>query len=296
MIKHAFLLYFFISHFICYAEYATLKEIPSQVFAENAKTTMDSIWITNFDLKSAVEQIYNSPSLLFHEGAISENPSNLFENYWNDKKDNWKAIRFQKSGKISVLFEGKVFSNDTKEYVEIYHPLNDKYELIWQEYGSLFAYHIQPYTKEIVLFQHKYPCCQSASHNTYRVRLINEKIHAKKRFFVGRDEGDMVGPFFPAQAQHDNKFFYLEKETILRWSPKIVDSNAFENRSHTNEIISYQKGSCYKILAQQNDWSFVLMFSGIMEKKSAVINYINFIHTPVYGWMKIEEQNKSLPT
>lgn len=269
-------------------ESATLTEIPANVFVENGKTDFDILWLSDCDIKSEVEKIFNTPNLLFHQGAKTESPSNSFLTYWEKQKDNWKAIRFQKNGELSLIFTGKTFEYDIKENIEIYHQNEKTFKLVWSENGRLVAYHIHPYTKEILLFQHKYPCCQSSSHNLFRIRLINNEIISNNRFFVGRDTGDMVGPFFPEKAVHDRTFHELKEITTLRWSPAKIDSNAFVNRSESNEIIRYNKGASYKILARQNNWLFVLMFSGIMEGPSAVMNYMNFINVPVYGWIKTE--------
>jgi hypothetical protein len=285
--KHTILITVFFSFWsFIRAEYATLTQIPAQVFAEGGKTDIANLWQTDFDVKSAVETLFYTSNMLLHEGSITDNPNNTFEAYWSNKSKNWKAIRFQEKGEISIVFIGKTFTSEIKENIEIYHVINGKYKQIWSEYGKIIAYHIHPYTKEIILFQHQYPCCESSSHNVFRIRLLNNNVHVRKRFFVGRDKGDMVGPFFPESADHSSDFHYLPEVTILRWSPAEVTENAFINRSESNEIISYNKGASFKILAQQDGWLFVLMFSGIMEGQSAVINYMNFLNTPVYGWIK----------
>lgn len=268
------------------AEYANLTEIPAQVFAEGGKTDIEKLWVQDFDVKSAVEKLFNTPNKLYHEGTPAENPNSTFATYWSQRSDNWKAIRFQKNGAISLIFIGKTFTGEIKENIEIYHPEEGEYKQIWSEYGKIIAYHIHPYTKETILFQHQYPCCESSSHNIFRLRVLNNDIHMKKRFFVGRDKGDMVGPFFPESANHSSDFHHLTEVTMLRWSPAVVTENAFINRSETNEIIPYTKGASYKILAEQDGWLFVLMYSGIMEGQSAVINYMNFLNVPVYGWIK----------
>jgi len=56
-------------------ESATLTEIPANVFVENGKTDFNNLWLSDCDIKSEVEKIFNTPNLLFHQGAKTESPS-----------------------------------------------------------------------------------------------------------------------------------------------------------------------------------------------------------------------------
>lgn len=287
----------FLKVFICfvffsantYAEYATLTNIPVHVYVESPKLDFESIWIKDFDLKQHVKEIFETKDLIQHEKSLSLDPNNSFSDYWAVYKDHYKALRFQKSGDISILFQGKISVFETKEHVQIFHKKNGSYEKVWSKHGKLIAYHIHPYTQEAVLFQHQYACCQSASHNIHRIRLINEEANIVSRYFLGRDVGDMVGPFYPDSANHSPSFYKLEKETPLRWSPKVVNEKAFINRAEKNIVIHFNKGAVYKIINESENWLFVLMFSGMKEETSPVVNYNNIKNRAVYGWLRKEE-------
>src|SRR5690554_1337005 len=108
------------------------------------------------------------------------------------------------------------------------------------------CYITNSFTDELILFVHRYPCCKSASHNIFNIRQINENIKFHDRFFVGRDTGDMVGPFFPERVNHDGKYHFLTKKTELRWSPAVFSENAFEGWTESNLMIPYNKGAMYK--------------------------------------------------
>ena len=272
-----------------FSKYTTLTEIPVHVYVENPKVDFESIWIKDYDLKQHVKEIFETEGLIQHEKSLSMDPNSSFVDYWEQYKDNYRAIKFQKKGEVSILFQGYISATETKEHVQIFHKKGNNYEQIWRKHGKLIAYHIHPHTKEIVLFQHQYACCQSASHNIHRIRLINEKAHVVSRYFLGRDFGDMVGPFYPDSANHSPDFYKLEKEVPLRWSPKDVKENAFLNRAEKNIIIHFMEGSVYKILNESEDWLFVLMFSGMKDETSQVVNYNNIKNRAVYGWLRKEE-------
>jgi len=56
-------------------------------------------------------------------------------------------------------------------------------------------------------------------------------------------------------------------------------------------IINYNEGALYKLLYEKDNWQFVVLFNGIAEEQSKVLNYTNFKNKGVYGWMKVMNNN-----
>lgn len=260
----------------------SLVKIPASVFVNKGKTTFDSILFVNKDIQKQVEKIFDNKGLS-HELTLG---GNSFEKYWEVFGNQWFWVKLKPDLSPFLMFKGINSFMDEKEYVELYDTNKPNNNLIFTSAGNLLAYKKHPFTKEIVLYIHKYPCCQSASHNIVRVRYVNGDIRSKDRFFVGRDDGDMVGPFFPETVEQPKEYKQLTAKTTLRWSPSIVNNNAFIGRAKSNVIIHYNEGAVYKVLHENDGWQFVVMFSGIAEEQSSVLNYTNFINRPVYGWIK----------
>lgn len=262
-------------------ENPTLVDIPHEVFVNGGKTDFESFLFVDASLKEKVQQLHKDNEL-GHEHAFD------FKLYWNHYKDQWHYIQFHESKEVYLIFIGLKFFDDEREYVEIFDIKKDGGpKLIYSTIGRLLAYKHHSFTNELVLFIHEYPCCRSASHSIYTVRNIGNDINIKKRFFVGRDIGDMVGPFFPMTVNFSDKYEILKEKTELRWSPAIVEENAYINWTHSNFMIHYNPGAVYKVLHEINGWQFVIMYSGIAEEQSMVLNYTNFKYTGVYGWIKI---------
>ncbi|MGM0480093.1 MAG: hypothetical protein ACQERC_12800 [Bacteroidota bacterium] len=282
--KHLFYLLISIL-FLCNTELRAQKDpqlvdIPHEVFVNDGRVAFDEILSNADGLKEDVRQLFEA-GVLRHD-LREEN----FARYWEAFEGDWSYIQFKKEDPPLLLFTGISYFSDEREYVFIY-DLEEKEEL-YTSVGRLLAFKKHPFTGETVLYIHKYPCCKSASHHIISLRLIDNKIKTNNRFFVGRDEGDMVGPFFPDSANYPASYEQLEQKTKLYWSPEIVEKNAFLARSHKNAIISYEAGSLYKTLYANDSWKFVIMYSGIAEEKSPVLHYSNFSFRPVYGWMKNE--------
>lgn len=261
----------------------SLVDIPQEVFVNNGRTDFSNILYQDDSLKEKVR-------ILVNENELSHDFSSdaaEFEKYWSVFKAKWHFIRFQKKNEPLLIFSGLKNANDEREYVEIF-DLSKKlyYRQVFSEVGKLLAFQIQPYTQELVLFTHKYPCCKSASHNIYTIRQVNGDLHVNDRFFVGRDSGDMVGPFFPLSVKHSKKYYKLKERVALRWSPKIVEHGAFEEWTESNLMIHYEAGALYKILYDDKNWQFVLFLNGIAEEQSMMLNYTNFLNKGVYGWIK----------
>lgn len=284
MYKTLFLLTFLFLNTCLFAQKdPELVHIPAQVFLHNVKTNFQPILYTDSTLKAKVAFLH-AHNELRHDLSVR---TNNFDEYWDVFKNSWHFIKMRKDTAALLLFTGLKNYYDERGYVQLF-DLSKKQmqQCVFSSVGNLLAYKIQPNTGGIVLYVHEYPCCHSASHNIKILRQLNGKIQVRKRFFVGRDKGDMVGPFFPKTAMYDSIYHTLTKKTALRWSPAVVNHDAFSPWSNSNLIIHYEKGAIYKVLGKQDGWLFVLMLSGISHEQARVINYTNFEFTGVYGWIK----------
>lgn len=278
-----FFLFIILHQYSFSQENPTLVDIPHSVFINGGYDDFDRILSQDESIAEKVKTLHAYDEL-GHEFTVS---TNSFEEYWKTYSKQWFYIQFKKDNPPLLLFKGYRNYNDEREYVEIYDVEKERGKR-WQygDVGKLLAYKRNPFTKELILYVHKYPCCKSASHNIYRIRQLNDKIVHNDRFFVGRDAGDMVGPFFPDSVEHSLKYEYLKKKTELRWSPAVVEENAFSEWTESNLIINYNEGAIYKVLHDKGDWQFVIFFSGIAEERSMMLNYANFLNKGVYGWIK----------
>jgi hypothetical protein len=273
---------------IGYAEEIFLTDVPSDVFVNGGRTDFDAI-INQEDVALEVEQLFKR-GVLFHDYTLEIHPNSNFKTYWSVFQKRWFAVDLNNDGVIELIMIGKVTAMEEKEYLEIWvKDADDIYQKNFAEVGKPLAYKFQPNTGEIVLFHHRYPCCYSASHNIIELRLLNGKIKQRDRYFLGRDDGKMVGPFYPDKVNYTDQVNYLKVITPVYWSPAVVEQHAFPNYTETNLIIHYNAGATYHELHRENDWAFVLLHSGIMEEPSMVINALNFIHRPVYGWIMIDD-------
>jgi len=261
----------------------SLVDVPANVFVNKGKTNLDSIFHRT-GVESAVQEVFNQ-RILYHDYTLEINPNSNFETYWSVFENRWNFVDLNNDGTYELIMQGQNTNLDEKEFVEMYKKSTNGWEKIHSEVGRLLAYKIHPNTQKIILYQHRYPCCKSASHTIIAVRLLRDKIYTTSRFFVGRDNGDMVGPFYPDSVQYTSSFKLLKNKTLLRWSPKVVEENAFLGYSATNAIIHYDEGAIYKSLYSKDNWSFVLMYSGIVTEQAVVINPANFQFKPVYGWI-----------
>lgn len=291
--KHLLVILSVLFSFSILAETASLKDIPSNVFVNKGKTDFETLLIQKEGLKEKIKILFQQKDLLQHEFSKFFDSNANFDNYWKVHAQNWYEVTFNKHGDKLLLYYGKVMRSDIKEHVEIYKITENGAQRLWADHGNLLAYQYHPYTKELVLYQHKYPCCNSASHTIIQLRFIDGEILTKDRFFVGRDTGDMVGPFYPDSVRYPKKFEHLEEKTLLRWSPAVVSENAFLGRTQENKMIHFKEGAIYQVLFSNEEWDFVLMFNGINEEQSMVLNHTNFINRPIYGWMR-RKKPKSL--
>lgn len=280
------LLSFLFNFSLAWSESITLVDIPVHVFVNGGATKLDSVLLQT-ETKSSVKEIFDQ-QILYHDYTLEVHPNSNFETYWSVFEPRWSKVDLNNDGTFELIMRGKNTVLDEKEYVEIYKKTDDSWEKIYSEVGRLLAYKIHPNTGKIILYHHRYPCCNSASHNIFTVRLLNGKIHTTSRFFVGRDTGDMIGPFFPDEVNHTSSYEKLVEMTALRWSPSEITEDAFTNYSETNIIVHYSEGGLFKRLYSKDGWSFVLMYSNIVIEPAIVINPANFVYKPVYGWIQDE--------
>lgn len=262
----------------------TLVNIPHKVFVNGGQNDFKKILYQDDSIRIKIKTLYANKELYGFDFLMDE--SNFTE-FWEHYKNQWFSIKFREDRSPLLLFKGLKNKNDEREYIEIYDfsKSQDKI-LLFSSVGKLLAYKYQPFTDGLILFVHQFPCCHSASHDIYRIREINDGLQYTSRFFVGRDKGDMAGPFFPEKVNFDGHYHKLKKKTELRWSPAVVNKDAFLDWTDSNLIIHYNRGALYKILGDNGDWQFVLFISGIAEEQSMMLNYTNFKNKGVYGWIK----------
>lgn len=261
----------------------SLVRVPASVFVNEGKTNFDSILYINDQVRVKVEKLFDRKKLS-HDLTLGDDAT--FDKYWEVFGNQWHWVNLKPGMPPFLLFKGISSFMDEKEYVQLFNVQKSEENLIFSNAGNLLAYKRHSLTNEIILYVHEYPCCQSASHNIIHVRYSNGKIRVKERFFVGRDDGNMVGPFFPETVNQPKEYKQLTDKTTLRWSPAIVNNNAFLGRAKSNVIIHYIEGAIYKVLQEKDGWQFVVMFNGIAEEQSTVLNYTNFVNRAVYGWIR----------
>jgi hypothetical protein len=280
----ALLITFFSS--LCFSLVAsvTMTRVDPTLFIANPETDLDKVTVTNKALKKSMVNYLFDADLLDHVGTKAYDTQAVFDTYYKQFSALYRLIDLNNDGLPELIFNGFVSSDDDKEYLEIYGTKKGVVTCLFKEIGHVLACKIQPNTKEVLLYHHQYPCCENASHNLNRLRLIGNELQLQKRYFIGRDSG-MVGPFFPKKVQFTSENKRFSKITKLYWSPAIVTTDAWPRRSQTNMIASYAASSVYTVLAQTKSWSFVLVKSAPMITPNNVINPANFLQTWIYGWV-----------
>lgn len=262
----------------------SMKRVDPALFIPNPLTNLNDITQENESLKKSMIKYLFDADLLDHVGTKAYDTQAVFNNYYTQFSALYRLIDLNNDGLPELIFNGFVSSDDDKEYLEIYGTKKGVVTRLFKEIGHVLAYKIQPNTKEVMLYHHQYPCCENASHNLNRLRLIGNELQLQKRYFIGRDSG-MVGPFFPKKVQFTSENKRFSKTTKLYWSPAIVTTDAWPRRSQINVIASYAASSVYTVLAQTKSWSFVLVKSAPMITFNNVINPANFLQTWIYGWV-----------
>ncbi|MBP5984058.1 MAG: hypothetical protein KA734_10060 [Fluviicola sp.] len=280
----ALLITFFSSFCFSLVASVTMTRVDPTLFIANPETDLDKVTVTNEALKRSMVKYLFDADLLDHVGTKAYDTQAVFDTYYTQFSALYRLIDLNSDGLPELIFNGFVSSDDDKEYLEIYGTKKGVVTRLFKEIGHVLAYKIQPNTKEVLLYHHQYPCCENASHNLNRLRLIGNELQLQKRYFIGRDSG-MVGPFFPKKVQFTSENKRFSKTTKLYWSPAIITTDAWPRRSQTNVIASYASSSVYTVLAQTKSWSFVLVKSAPMITPKNVINPANFLQTWIYGWV-----------
>jgi hypothetical protein len=262
----------------------SMKRVDPALFIPNPLMNLDDITQENESLKKSMIKYLFDADLLDHVGTKAYDPQADFVTYYMHFSALYRLIDLNKDGLPELIFNGYISPDDDKEYLEIYGTKKGVVTRLFKEIGHILAYKIQPNTKEVLLYHHQYPCCDNASHNLNRLRLIGNELQLQKRYFIGRDSG-MVGPFFPKKVQFTSENKRFSKTTKLYWSPAIVTSNAWPGRAPANTITSYAAGSVYTVLSESKSWLFVLVKSPPIIAPNVVINPANFLQTWIYGWV-----------
>jgi hypothetical protein len=280
----ALLITFFSSFCFSLVASVTMTRVDPTLFIANPETDLDKVTVTNEVLKRSMVNYLFDADLLDHVGTKAYDTQAVFDKYYTQFSALYRLIDLNNDGLPELIFNGFVSSDDDKEYLEIYGTKKGVVTRLFKEIGHVLAYKIQPNTKEVLLYHHQYPCCENASHNLNRLRLIGNELQLQKRYFIGRDSG-MVGPFFPKKVQFTSENKRFSKTTKLYWSPVIVTTDAWPRRSQTNVIASYAASSVYTVLFETKSWLFVLVKSPPIIAPNVVINPANFLQTWIFGWV-----------
>ena len=261
-----------------------MPDVPAALFVNGGRTDFDSVLVIDDDfVKHEVKLLFDN-DLLSHPFTKSHEANASFENYWKIYRTSWRRCDLNMDDRFELFFNGIVNFQDSMEILEIYVLKDIDYEAVYSSQGRLLAYKIQPFTKEIILYHHQYPCCESASHNINAIRIIDDKINLRKKYFVARP--DMKGVFFPKAVMFDDQYEYLQNKTKLYWSGGVINRDAWTRRTPSNVICRYKKETAYKVLAIEDGWKFVLMNGGPIQEDSRVINTSNFIDVKIFGWIR----------
>ncbi|TNE53324.1 MAG: hypothetical protein EP338_12375 [Bacteroidetes bacterium] len=264
----------------------TMTRVDHQLFVHGGSADFESLSWNDQALKKSIVQALFERKQLEHEGSLSFDGQASFEHYYKERESSFQLIDLNRDSIPELLFQGYPIQGDDKEYCEIYTKQlsSGKYLRIYQQVGHWLAYKIHPNTQEIVLYQHKYPCCSSMSHNIFRLRLLSGKIHKHSKYFLGRDQ-DMKGRFFPSEVHFEKQFHRLSDDKNLYWSDSLITEDA-SPLSQKNFIITYKAGSVYQILARKENWSYILIRGKTATDKSLVANGKNLERMTLFAWMK----------
>lgn len=263
-----------------------MPRVDPHLFMPHAKIDFDKVESNDLTLKETRVKLLFDLELIDHFMTKSYDLNAQFSNYYKVFKDSYHLIDMNQDGNPELIFSGRTTQEIESEQFSIFSFHGVEPYQLYVENGHLLAYILQPNTKEILLVHHQYPCCENASHNLNRLRLVGGKISVLKRYFIGRDSA-MKGDFFPKSAKFTYDFHYTMKKTSLRWSPEMIQKSAWSGRSETNEIAVYPSNSCYKVLAKKGSWNFVLMQNAPLLQENRVINPANFSDTWIFGWIKV---------
>ena len=265
--------------------YVEMTRVDAKIFIANPETDFSKIQVKNEALKAKMVEFLFNNDLIDHLGTLAYDPSALFVNYYRQFGPLYQLIDLNNDQIPELVFNGYVNEDNEKEQLQIFTTIKGEPVSIYNEPGHLLAYKVHPNTKEVLLYHHQYPCCESASHNLNRLRLVDNKMKLIKRYFVGRDHG-MLGRFFPEKSVFSGKFHFTKSKAVLYWSPEEINRDAWQQRSEKNIIANYPDSTIYTILAEKGKWRFVIMHGAPVVEENRVINPANFSNTWIYGWIK----------
>lgn len=265
--------------------YVEMTRIDPKIFIASPETDFSKIQVRNEALKAKMVEFLFNNDMVDHVGTKAYDPAALFVNYYQQFAALYQLIDLNNDQVPELIFNGYGSQDKEKEQLLIFTTIKGELVPVYNEMGHLPAYKIHPNTGEILLYHHQYPCCENASHNLNRLRLVNNKITLVKRYFLGRDHG-MLGKFFPEKSKFTGKFARTTGKTILYWSPEVIEKNAWPRRSEKNIIAPYPDSVPYSILAEKGKWQFVIMHGTPVMEENRVINPANFTNTWIYGWIR----------
>jgi hypothetical protein len=264
--------------------YVEMTRVDAKIFIANPEVNFSKIQVQNEALKvKMIEYLFNN-DLVDHIGTKAYDPSAVFVDYYKHFGPLYQLIDLNNDQLPELVFNGYNTEEKEKEQILIFTTIKGVLVEVYNEMGHLLAYKIQPNTKEILLYHHQYPCCENASHNFNRLRLVNNKMKLLKRYFLGRDTG-MLGEFFPKKSSFTGKFYQTKSKATLYWSPDIIETGAWPRRTEKNVIANYADSTTYSILAEKGKWKFVVMHGSPLLEENRVINPSNFSETWIYGWV-----------
>jgi hypothetical protein len=265
--------------------YVEMTRVDAKIFIANPETDFMKIRIENEALKAKMIEFLFNNDLIDHIGTKAYDPAALFVNYYTQFASLYQLIDLNNDQVPELIFNGYPGEEKEKEQLQIFTTVKGELVSVYNEMGHLLAYKIHPNTKEVLLYHHQYPCCENASHNLNRLRLINNKVVLIKRYFLGRDHG-MLGRFFPDKSTFSGKFYSTKSKVALHWSPEDIKESAWPKRSEKNIIANYPDSTAYAVLAEKGTWRFVIMHRSPSVEENRVINPTNFSDTWIYGWIK----------
>lgn len=267
--------------------YVEMTRVDAKIFIADPETDFTRIQIKNEALKAKMVAFLFDHDLIDHIGTKAYDTSALFVNYYKQFAPLYQLIDLNNDQVPELIFNGYAGEEREKEQLQIFTTVKGELVLVYNEIGHLLAYKIHPNTKEVLLYHHQYPCCENASHNLNRLRMVDNKITLLKRYFVGRDHG-MLGQFFPEKSKFSGKFYNTLSKIALHWSPEEINKGAWLKRSEKNIIAHYPDSTAYSILAEKGRWRFVIMHGAPVLEENRVINPSNFSNTWIYGWIKTD--------
>lgn len=269
--------------------YVVMPRINEKLFIANPETDFSKVAIQNPTLKAKMVQFLFDNELIEHFGTKAYNTEAQFSAYYKAFEKHYQLMDLNQDRVPELIFSGHTSEDEDSEMLQVFVSEKGEIRPIYQEKGHLLAYKIHLNTKEILLFHHQYPCCENASHNINRLRLVGNSFQQVRRYFVARDS-KMKGNLFPKEVVFDGKFQYTKAEkTPLYWSNSILTKDAWQGRTPSNRITNYAPNTPYSVLAVDGKWRYVIMHGAPLVEENRVINPANFASTWIYGW--IEEKN-----